>query len=75
MALAYFAVPISGGVLHTVNIRYSPELIFYTMQHANDRFVIIRDEFVPLGSAPPPTVTLSLSFLRTSVAPGLVISM
>ncbi|EQD32354.1 hypothetical protein B2A_13606, partial [mine drainage metagenome] len=40
--------PISGGVLHTVNIRYSPELIFYTMQHANDRFVIIRDEFVPL---------------------------
>jgi fatty-acyl-CoA synthase len=46
--IAYFAVPISGGVLHTVNIRYSPELIFYTMQHANDRFVIIRDEFVPL---------------------------
>ncbi len=46
--VAYFAVPISGGVLHTVNIRYSPELIFYTMQHANDRFVIIRDEFVPL---------------------------
>ncbi|MFG1460015.1 MAG: long-chain-fatty-acid--CoA ligase [Thermoplasmataceae archaeon] len=46
--LAYFAVPIAGGVIHTVNIRYSPELIFYTMKHANDKFVMIRDEFVPL---------------------------
>lgn len=44
----YFAVPIAGGVLHTVNIRYSPELIFYTMKHADDKFVVIRDEFVPL---------------------------
>lgn len=46
--LAYFAVPIAGGVLHTVNIRYSPELIFYTMKHADDRFVMIRDDFVSL---------------------------
>ncbi|MEM0158334.1 MAG: long-chain-fatty-acid--CoA ligase, partial [Thermoplasmataceae archaeon] len=44
----YYAVPIAGGVLHTVNIRYSPELIFYTMQHAEDKFVVIRDEFIPL---------------------------
>ena len=44
----YYAVPLSGGVLHTVNIRYPPELIFYTMQHADDKFVIIRDEFVPI---------------------------
>ena len=45
---AYYAIPLAGGVLHTVNIRYPPDLIFYTMQHADDRFVIIRDEFVPL---------------------------
>lgn len=45
---AYYAVPLAGGVLHTVNIRYPPELIFYTMQHAEDKFVIIRDEFIPL---------------------------
>ncbi len=44
----YYAVPLAGGVLHTVNIRYPPELIFYTMQHADDKFVIIRDEFVPM---------------------------
>ncbi len=46
--VAYFAIPMSGGVLHTVNIRYSPELLYYTMKHANDKFVIIRDEFVPM---------------------------
>ena len=45
---AYYAVPSAGGVLHTVNIRYPPELIYYTMSHASDSFVIIRDEFVPM---------------------------
>ncbi len=49
--MLYYAVPLAGGVLHTVNIRYSPELIFYTMQHAGDRIVVIRDEFVPLISS------------------------
>ena len=45
---SYFAVPMMGAVLHTVNIRYPPDLIFYTMQHADDKYVIIRDEFLPL---------------------------
>ncbi|MEM0447170.1 MAG: long-chain fatty acid--CoA ligase, partial [Thermoplasmata archaeon] len=45
---AYYAIPMMGATLHTVNIRYPPELIFYTMQHAEDKYVIIRDEFVPL---------------------------
>ncbi len=45
---AYYAVPMIGAVLHTVNIRYPPEIIFYTMNHAGDKFVIIRDEFLPM---------------------------
>lgn len=45
---AYYAVPMAGGIIHTVNIRYPPELIYYTMQHAGDSYVIIRDEFVPV---------------------------
>jgi fatty-acyl-CoA synthase len=44
----YFAVPMYGAVLHTVNIRYPPELIYMTMAHAGDKYVVIRDEFVPL---------------------------
>ena len=45
---AYYAVPMSGATLHTVNIRYTPELIFYTMQHAEDKVVFVRDEFLPI---------------------------
>lgn len=45
---SYFSIPMSGAIIHTVNIRYPPELIFYTMQHAQDTHVIIRDEFVPM---------------------------
>lgn len=45
---SYYAIPMIGAVLHTVNIRYPPEIIFYTMNHAEDRYVIIRDEFLPM---------------------------
>ena len=45
---AYFAVPMIGAVLHTVNIRYSPELIYYTMNDAGDKYVIVREDFVPI---------------------------
>jgi fatty-acyl-CoA synthase len=43
-----FAVPMLGAVLHTINIRLSPEQILYTMNHAEDKFVLVNSEFVPL---------------------------
>jgi len=45
---AYYAVPAIQAVLHTVNIRLPPEQIAYTMAHAEDEALIVRDEFVPL---------------------------
>jgi len=45
---AYYAVPAIQAVLHTVNIRLPPEQIAYTMAHAEDEAVIVRDEFAPL---------------------------
>jgi fatty-acyl-CoA synthase len=45
---AYFAIPMMGAVLHTVNIRLPPEQILYTALHAEDEVAIVRDEFVPL---------------------------
>jgi len=45
---AYYAVPMMGAVLHTVNVRLPPEQIGYTMTHAADDFVLVRDEFIPL---------------------------
>ncbi|AGE72114.1 medium-chain-fatty-acid-CoA ligase [Sulfolobus acidocaldarius N8] len=44
----YYAVPMIGAVLHTVNLRYPPELIIKTMLHAEDKWVIIRDDLIGL---------------------------
>ena len=43
-----FAVPMIGAVIHTVNVRLSPEQIVYTMNHAEDKFVLVNSEFVGL---------------------------
>jgi fatty-acyl-CoA synthase len=47
---AYFAIPMMGAVLHTVNIRLPPEHIAYTMSHAEDDFVLLRDDFAPMAA-------------------------
>ncbi|HZJ94654.1 MAG TPA: fatty acid--CoA ligase [Thiopseudomonas sp.] len=43
-----FAVPMLGAVLHTINVRLSPQQILYTMNHADDRFVLVNSDFVEL---------------------------
>ena len=45
---AFFAIPMLGAVLHTVNVRLAPEQIHYTMEHAEDDFVLVHRDFVPL---------------------------
>ncbi|MCE6981637.1 fatty acid--CoA ligase, partial [Pseudomonas frederiksbergensis] len=44
----FFAVPMLGAVLHTVNVRLSPEQVRYTMNHAEDHLVLVHDDFLPL---------------------------
>ena len=43
-----FAIPMIGAVLHTINIRLSADQILYTMNHAEDRFVLVNSEFLSL---------------------------
>ena len=45
---AFFAVPMMGAVLQTVNVRLSPEQIAYTINHAGSSVLLVNDEFVPL---------------------------
>jgi fatty-acyl-CoA synthase len=47
----YFAIPMIGAVLHTVNIRLSPEQLIYTMEHAEDKLVLVNADFIPLIEA------------------------
>ena len=46
-----FAIPMIGAVVHTINVRLSPDQILYTMNHAEDRFVLVNSDFVPLYQA------------------------
>lgn len=47
----FFAVTSMGAVLHTVNIRLSPAQILYTMNHAQDKAVLIHEDFLPILTA------------------------
>jgi fatty-acyl-CoA synthase len=44
----FFAVPMLGAVLHTVNVRLSAEQVLFTMAHAEDVLVLTHADFVPL---------------------------
>lgn len=45
---SYFAVPMMGSILHMINIRLSPEQILYTINHAEDKVLIVHREFLPV---------------------------
>jgi acyl-CoA synthetase (AMP-forming)/AMP-acid ligase II len=44
----YFAVPSTGRVLHTLNIRLFPEQLIYTANHAEDEAVFVDRSLLPL---------------------------
>ncbi|OEH94015.1 long-chain fatty acid--CoA ligase [Bacillus solimangrovi] len=44
----YFAAPGMGAVLHTINIRLSPEHIVYIINHAEDKVLFIDEDILPL---------------------------
>ena len=45
---AYFAIPMMGATLMTVNVRLSPEQILYTVNHAEARVLLVHADFLPL---------------------------
>ncbi len=45
---AYFAVPCRGSVLHTLNIRLSPEQLAFVIKDGGDKAIIVDDSLVPL---------------------------
>jgi fatty-acyl-CoA synthase len=45
---AYFAIPGVEAVLHTINIRLSPQHIAYIINHADDQILMIDQDILPL---------------------------
>jgi fatty-acyl-CoA synthase len=47
----YFGVPISGNVVHTLNLRLSPGDLSYIANHADDKVLIVDESLLPLYDA------------------------
>lgn len=45
---AYFAIPSMGAVLHTINIRLSPEHLSYVINHAEDKMLLVDATLLPI---------------------------
>ncbi len=45
---AFFAIPMLGATLHTINVRLSPDQILYTINHAEDDAILVHEDFLPL---------------------------
>jgi fatty-acyl-CoA synthase len=52
----YFAVPATGRVLHTINIRYFADQIRYTIDHAEDEAIFVDRSLLPLFSQHLPSI-------------------
>ena len=44
----FFAVPMMGAVLHTLNVRLSPKDLEYIINHAEDQIIIVDADVLPL---------------------------
>ena len=44
----FFSIPMMGAILHTINIRLSPQQILYTINHAQDDIILVHSDFLPL---------------------------
>ena len=63
---AYFAVTSMGAILHTINVRLSPAQILYTMNHAEDKAVLVHEDFLPILNGIRPQLTTAGCFVLLS---------
>src|SRR5271157_4025567 len=54
---AFFAIPMMGAVLQTVNVRLSHEQIIYTIEHAGATTLLVNEDFRDLLAAIRPRLT------------------
>ena len=51
---AYFAPPVMGAVVHTINIRLSPDDLVYIINHAGDKVILVDPDLAPVLEAVAP---------------------
>lgn len=62
----FFAIPMMGAVLHTINVRLSPDQIVYTMNHAEDDVVLVHDDFLPILEGLQSEITTVKTYIQLS---------
>jgi fatty-acyl-CoA synthase len=62
----YFAVPMMGAVLMTVNVRLSPDQMLYTLNHAAASVLLVHRDFLPLLDS----IRARLTTVRTFILIG-----
>ncbi len=62
----YFAIPCTGRILHTLNLRLSPEDLTYIIGHADDRVILADPDLLPILEK----IGEGLSGVRTIVVLG-----
>ncbi|MEP7343857.1 MAG: long-chain fatty acid--CoA ligase [Gemmatimonadaceae bacterium] len=70
---AYFAIPSSGAVLHTLNLRLHPDDIAFICNHAEDKVVLIDKVLWPLWEKVAPRVKVTHTIVMSDdgeVPPG-----
>lgn len=59
----FFAVPMMGAILQTVNVRLNPEQILYTLNHAQADVLLVHSEFFPIVAQIAAGLTTVRSFV------------
>jgi fatty-acyl-CoA synthase len=65
----YFGIPGIGATLHTINPSLAPEIMLFTMVHAEDDVIIFHDEFLPLIEAARPHLPTVRKYILISDKP------
>ncbi len=65
----FFAVPMIGAVLHTINVRLTPEQILYTISHAADDVILVHQDFLPIIEGIKGRLDTATSFVLLSDGP------
>lgn len=68
---AYFAAPGIGAVLHTINLRLTPEHISYIINHAEDKVLLIDEDLLPLVEKIQPSLQTVQAYILMTDKPTL----
>lgn len=61
---AYYGVPLAGGILHTVNVRFRPDEIAFVLNDAGSRFLIVDDSLLSVWAQAAPNCSIERVFVH-----------